>query len=874
MRTINQALITLIIIIISVFLSIMPAEASWVINYNPVLIPGSYMWNSESVSSPFILKKDYFYNLYFQGNNEQVASIGISLFQDIGFLNIAESPLLTELDENDNHQINAEEPTVIYKDGMYYLWYCSYDKDKIDPGFGNPLYKIRLATSVDGEVWVRQPEPVLVGSNPWEMAGVTDPSVIYHDGKFRMFYGGWGSPKSFQIGYAESNDGINWIKPFDKPLNLPSLGHVNGASIAFFDNEYHLFYHTGSDRPTNIYHVKSSDLQNWQCAESSCSIIQADGTGFDSEMVTGPSFLNEKNRQLLYYGGFNGEVWTIGLAINQLSQPQPKIIIIPGLFGSWNKDAIVYRQPVGNNDWQLNPLAKDYNGIINTFDNLGLNQNQDYYVFNYDWRKGLQSIATDLNQFIVDRGLSNEEIDLVGHSLGGLVARAYLQEFQNPHVRKIITAGSPHQGVTQVYKALSAGELEEENSWWFLAESLVLQLYRQGLETNKEILQNNFPVLKDLLATYPYLYNRQNQLLNFDQYQLKNNYLTSLNSQLDGFQEQLHTLVGTKADTVFAYRLGERTWLDKLLGFYPEGRPTQVIKESGDGVVLAESATLANHKEYAFDHGETIRKKESIKAILDELGVDYQDSQIVEGSATELFPSLFLLVMSPITVQVEYNGKTYSEEQGIIFVPGYNNDSFTVRVQGVAAGDFTVLIGSLQEANTNWQTIHGQVPLENPEQFSQEYRLNVINKNLSLDKPTLAGLISRSEFADKSHWDPCQNYLQTNKPGKIKLCLLSFQNYLITKVKKADNIQTLSLMATLQNLENLYQQYFPNQNHLIKLNIASRLLELKVRFMTQQKSLKKLTQKQKFLLQQIDWRLQNPNEIRLLSVTQLLSFVK
>lgn len=41
---------------------------------------------------------------------------------------------------------------------------------------------------------------------------------------------------------------------------------------------------------------------------------------------------------------------------------------------------------------------------------------------------------------------STDRVDLVTHSLGGLVARAYLRENGGAHVRRLVTLGAPHQG--------------------------------------------------------------------------------------------------------------------------------------------------------------------------------------------------------------------------------------------------------------------------------------------------------------------------------------------------------------------------------------------------------------------------------------------
>jgi pimeloyl-ACP methyl ester carboxylesterase len=81
---------------------------------------------------------------------------------------------------------------------------------------------------------------------------------------------------------------------------------------------------------------------------------------------------------------------------------------------------------------------------------LRTNLELDVFEFHYDWRKPLESAADRLlDQLFRLRQAGAQEVDLVTHSLGGLVARAYLQKHgQNPNVPKVkrlVTMGCPHK---------------------------------------------------------------------------------------------------------------------------------------------------------------------------------------------------------------------------------------------------------------------------------------------------------------------------------------------------------------------------------------------------------------------------------------------
>jgi pimeloyl-ACP methyl ester carboxylesterase len=72
------------------------------------------------------------------------------------------------------------------------------------------------------------------------------------------------------------------------------------------------------------------------------------------------------------------------------------------------------------------------------------------YGFNYPWFTTVQSNARRLARFCerVRRETGAARVDLVTHSLGGLVALEYLHEGGDEHVRRLVTVASPHGGIT------------------------------------------------------------------------------------------------------------------------------------------------------------------------------------------------------------------------------------------------------------------------------------------------------------------------------------------------------------------------------------------------------------------------------------------
>ncbi|HEY9422373.1 MAG TPA: hypothetical protein VIW92_13225 [Thermoanaerobaculia bacterium] len=81
------------------------------------------------------------------------------------------------------------------------------------------------------------------------------------------------------------------------------------------------------------------------------------------------------------------------------------------------------------------------------------------FEFFYDWRKPLAEAADLLNNQILrwtnETGAS--QVDIVAHSFGGVVARAYLTKHGAGHVDRLITVGTPHKGALQSLESMTTG---------------------------------------------------------------------------------------------------------------------------------------------------------------------------------------------------------------------------------------------------------------------------------------------------------------------------------------------------------------------------------------------------------------------------------
>ena len=125
------------------------------------------------------------------------------------------------------------------------------------------------------------------------------------------------------------------------------------------------------------------------------------------------------------------------------------------------------------------PLSKYrgfFNGLINssnhyTIDNCDNlhNEGEDLFCFTYDWRKSISYNAALLNLFIdnVLTWTGSSKVNLIAHSLGGLVAKKYIQDFNSSTIKinNLIFNGTPHLGSPQILYTILRGDLLLQDLW-------------------------------------------------------------------------------------------------------------------------------------------------------------------------------------------------------------------------------------------------------------------------------------------------------------------------------------------------------------------------------------------------------------------------
>ncbi len=163
--------------------------------------------------------------LYYTGWNVRKSvpyqnAIGVAVSLDDGqtFQRLGEGPVLG-ITLNEPHFIGTA--TVIVENGLWRVWYAACTRWEIKDGCPEPYYHLKYAESRDGVNWSRC-GTIAIDYKDEHEAGIVRASVLAHGGRYRMWYSTRKDinyrtdiANSYRIGYAESGDGISWVRMDD-----------------------------------------------------------------------------------------------------------------------------------------------------------------------------------------------------------------------------------------------------------------------------------------------------------------------------------------------------------------------------------------------------------------------------------------------------------------------------------------------------------------------------------------------------------------------------------------------------------------------------------------------------------------------------------
>jgi len=439
--------------------------------------------------------------------------------------------------------------------------------------------------------------------------------------------------------------------------------------------------------------------------------------------------------------------------------PKKKIFILPGLGASWNSQAIVYNQQVNDNAWKMTPFVNNYDGLIEVLEKNGLVRDEDFFVWNYDWRKSISEIENKFNSFLESKSIGeNDEIYLVGHSLGGVVARLWGQDHKDDQrLESVITLGSPHLGSLDSYSVWNGGKVVDSKGISSVVFQILLNLQNKGLIPNLAKTRSYAPVVKDLLPTSENYVLKNGRYLSQNRLETRNDFLMSKNNEVNKISDKLKLSVGIGFSTPNLIKLGERTTTDKILGLWPDGKLIGYSYSVGDGTVLRNSASFGstNLLELNSNHGEIVNN--SLDFVMSNLGLENKSINSIYND--NFSDSLVVFVGSPATVSVKCGNDTYMENDGFVVIKNKKYNECDLNLNPTDNGVVHLVMGNTN--NSDWNYIEKSVTLNNFEKVFVDFnkgdiKIDKRNKDFLISwiksDLKLLGLDKAIKFLDKGNF--------------------------------------------------------------------------------------------------------------------------
>ncbi|MGB9678885.1 MAG: esterase/lipase family protein [Thermoanaerobacteraceae bacterium] len=274
------------------------------------------------------------------------------------------------------------------------------------------------------------------------------------------------------------------------------------------------------------------------------------------------------------------------------------LILIPGIFGS------VYTPTPLGKIWSFGPAGYVYNPFVDNLKNLGFIEDKNLFICYYEWWKSVPDSINTLIDVINTAKLKTKtnKVNLLCHSMGGLLARAYIQsDIFNNDVDKVIFLASPHLGAANAYYGWEGATVPPDNDDFvnILFKGFLWAFSKMKGETDAvRVIREYIPSVKDLLPSlgyenYLFKYTANNSRIifkNISYMKEQNIFLNNLNNNQDDFYKKIKHIFCFSGDGIFTNKFiqVEETDNDKI---WPDGKPVGIIRdEKGDGTVLRKSA--------------------------------------------------------------------------------------------------------------------------------------------------------------------------------------------------------------------------------------------------------------------------------------------
>jgi predicted GH43/DUF377 family glycosyl hydrolase len=239
----------------------------------PLIEPGPpASFDDCGVNPSCILQHDGATFLYYIGYQRSVMSpylifTGLAISED-GGKTFRKHSTIPVLDRIEGEYFIRSAPSIVRAGDELRMWYVSATawedmESGIFSGRRMPVYSIKHARSTDGIHWNADPASCIQPRDAGEF-GFGRPWVLYDGDRFRMWYSRRRRDTTYRIGYAESQDGLSWVRrDEDAGIDVSAEGWdsemICYAAVVRARQESFMFYNGNRNGETGFGYARLQD---------------------------------------------------------------------------------------------------------------------------------------------------------------------------------------------------------------------------------------------------------------------------------------------------------------------------------------------------------------------------------------------------------------------------------------------------------------------------------------------------------------------------------------------------------------------------------------------------------------------------------------
>ncbi|MBU2524247.1 alpha/beta hydrolase, partial [Patescibacteria group bacterium] len=404
------------------------------------------------------------------------------------------------------------------------------------------------------------------------------------------------------------------------------------------------------------------------------------------------------------------------------------------------------------------PFTDVFTGLLDEFEDLGYEENTDLFVAPYDWRLDIRTSAQTLKQRIdnVVSQTNSENVNMVAHSMGGLLTKQYILDNGSSLMNKIIFVGTPHLGAPKAAKALLFGD-----SMGVPALDLARVKYiGQYMLSIYELLPSSFYL--DQMGYYYYdsmqgvIYDYENT----SQFLIDSGLSPILLADAENFHSDLMDNFDTTGLDIYNINGCNKPTITRIIKRGDEEYALDML--AGDETVPLNSSNaliLDSNRVYYFNDAKHSTMpsangiKELITQIITESTINLPDNATQDSSQCYIAGKL-VSVHSPVNLHIydsegnhvgrgengdiEYNisGVAYEEigENKFVFLPESVGEEYRIELDGTDEGTFSLRVSKVENNEVIETAYYSDIPVNSSSEATITLSENVSSTVLQVDE--------------------------------------------------------------------------------------------------------------------------------------------